>query len=159
MLARNGGAVISPCAAPFTISGMRWVLMVLALAGLLAASLALHEHYYTGVSPCDINSHWDCGIVNHSPYALLWGIPVAAIGIAGYLLMGALAFKRAYGLLLIAALAGLAFSLYLARIEQHILGVWCVYCVISLAAISLITPLTLGAAIRARVRAKAGQAS
>ena len=28
--------------------------------------------------------------------------------------------------------AGLAFSLYLAHIERDILGVWCLYCVISL---------------------------
>jgi vitamin-K-epoxide reductase (warfarin-sensitive) len=125
---------------------MRWILMVLALIGIVAASLALHEHYYTGVSPCDINTRWDCGIVNHSPYAVLWGIPVAAIGIAGYLLMGVLAFLRAYRLLLVTALAGLAFSLYLARIEAHILGVWCIYCVISLATVSLMTILALGTA-------------
>jgi uncharacterized membrane protein len=47
-------------------------------------------------------------------------------------------------LLLAAVLAGLAFSLYLARIEQQVLGVWCIYCVISLGDISLITLLTLG---------------
>jgi uncharacterized membrane protein len=41
--------------------------------------------------------------------------------------------------LLAAALVGLAFSLYLAHIEAHVLGVWCIYCVISLGDISLIT--------------------
>jgi vitamin-K-epoxide reductase (warfarin-sensitive) len=126
---------------------MRWILMLLAVIGIVAASLALHEHYYTGVSPCDINTRWDCGIVNHSPYALLWGIPVAAIGVAGYLLMGVLAFLCAYRLLLVAALAGLAFSLRLAYIESHILGVWCIYCVISLGAICLMTLLILGTVI------------
>ena len=45
--------------------------------------------------------------------------------------------------LLAAALAGLAFSLYLAHVEAHILGVWCVYCAISLGDISLITLLAL----------------
>ena len=72
------------------------------------------------------------------------GIPVATIGIAGYLLLGALALKRAYKIMLIAALAGLAFSLYLANIEAHVLGVWCIYCVISLGVISLMTLLALG---------------
>jgi vitamin-K-epoxide reductase (warfarin-sensitive) len=131
---------------------MRWILMVLAAVGIVAASLALHEHYFTGVSPCDINTHWDCGIVNHSPYAVLWGIPVAAIGIAGYLLMGVLAWKRAYRLLLLAAVVGLAFSLHLARIESHILGVWCIYCVISLAAVALITLTSLGAVLTQWIR-------
>ena len=67
---------------------MRWVLIVLAVAGIVASSLALREHYRTDASPCSINERWDCGIVNHSPYAMLLGIPVAVIGIAGYLLLG-----------------------------------------------------------------------
>jgi uncharacterized membrane protein len=126
---------------------MRWIFIVLSLAGVIAASFALREHYRTDSSPCSINERWDCGIVNHSPYAMLAGIPVAAIGIAGYLLLAALAFKRAYRLLLGAALIGLAFSLYLAHVERDLLGVWCVYCVASLAIISLLTLLSLVAFI------------
>jgi uncharacterized membrane protein len=127
---------------------MRYTLILLSVLGIVVSALALREHYRTeGDSPCSINERWDCGIVNHSPYALLpgTGIPVAALGIAGYLLMGALAWRRAWRLILAAALAGLAFSLYLARIEAHVLGVWCIYCVISLGDISLITLLSLGA--------------
>jgi uncharacterized membrane protein len=124
---------------------MKYVLVLLAALGIVVSALALREHYRTeGDSPCSINDRWDCGIVNHSPYAMLAGIPVAVFGIAGYLLMGALAWRRAYRLLLAAALAGLAYSLYLARIEAHVLGVWCIYCVISLGDISLITLLSLG---------------
>jgi len=115
---------------------MRVVLVLLAVIGIAASSLALREHYRTDTSPCSINERWDCGIVNHSPYAVLWGVPVATIGIAGYLLLGALALKRWYGILLPVALAGLAFSLYLAHIEAHLLGVWCIYCVASLGVIS-----------------------
>ena len=123
---------------------MRYVLVLLAMIGIVASSLALREHYRTeGFAPCDINAKWDCGIVNQSPYAMLAGVPVAVIGIAGYLLMGALALKRAYRLLLAAAIIGLTFSLYLAHIERDILGVWCIYCVISLGTISLISMLSL----------------
>ena len=124
---------------------MKYLLILLAAVGMVASALALREHYRTeGDSPCSINERWDCGIVNHSPYAMLAGIPVAVLGLAGYLLMGALAWRSAYRLLLPVALVGLGFSLYLARIEAHVLGVWCIYCVISLADISLITLLTLG---------------
>src|ERR1700747_1862243 len=123
---------------------MRWILLVLAMVGTIASSLALREHYRTDASPCSINDRWDCGIVNHSPYAVLGGIPVAAIGIAGYLLLVILALKRAYKLMLIAASLPLAFSHYLANIEAHVLGVWCIYCVISLGVISLMTLLALG---------------
>lgn len=143
---------------------MRYLLLVLALLGLAASSLALREHYRTsGESPCSINDRWDCGIVNHSPYALLGGVPVAAIGIAGYLTLAILSLRRAYRLMLAGSLAGVAFSLYLARIEAHILGVWCVYCVISLAVISLLTLLLLATVsaswVSGRGRSQAGESA
>jgi vitamin-K-epoxide reductase (warfarin-sensitive) len=127
---------------------MKYVLVILAVLGIVVSALALREHYREeGDSPCSINERWDCGIVNHSPYAMLFGIPVAALGIAGYLLMTALAWRRLYRTLLAVALVGLAFALYLAHIEKDVLGVWCVYCVISLGDISLITLLSLGTAV------------
>jgi vitamin-K-epoxide reductase (warfarin-sensitive) len=129
---------------------MRYILILLAALGIVVSSLALREHYRTeGDSPCSINERFDCGIVNHSPYAVRWGIPIAVFGIAGYLLMAALAWRRAYRFLLAVALTGLAYSLYLARIEAHVLGVWCIYCVISLGDISLITLLALGTTVAA----------
>ena len=132
---------------------MKSVLIILSLCGIIVASLALREHYRTyGDSPCSINEHWDCGIVNHSPYAMIGGIPVAIIGILGYLLIAALAFLRAYRLLVIPTLAGLCFSLYLANIEAHVLGVWCIYCVISLGIISLMSVLNLATAIAQQIR-------
>jgi uncharacterized membrane protein len=126
---------------------MRWLLILLAVLGIVASSLALREHYRTDASPCSINERWDCGIVNHSPYAVFHGVPVAVIGIVGYLLLGVLAFMRAYRRMLVAALAGLAFALYLAHIESAILGVWCIYCAISLGIISLISLLALGTVV------------
>jgi vitamin-K-epoxide reductase (warfarin-sensitive) len=123
---------------------MRWVLIVLAVVGIAVSSLALREHYRTDTSPCSINERWDCGIVNHSPYAVLFGVPVAVIGIAGYLLLGILALQKAYRLMLVAALGGLGFALYLAHIESAVLGVWCIYCVISLGVISVVSLLVLG---------------
>ncbi len=126
---------------------MRWVLVALCVTGIAAASLALREHYREDASPCSINERWDCGIVNHSPYAVFLGVPVAVIGIVGYLLLGVLAFKRAYRLMLLATLPGLAFSLYLAHIEASVLGVWCIYCAISLGVISLLTLLALATVV------------
>lgn len=130
---------------------MRWVLIVFAVFGIVVSSLALREHYRTDASPCSINERWDCGIVNKSPYAMLFGVPVAVIGIAGYLLLGVLAFMRAYRFALVAALVGLGFALYLAHIESAVLGVWCIYCVISLGIISLISLLVLATVIAAAI--------
>jgi len=131
---------------------MRWVLVILAILGIVASSLALREHYRTDASPCSINERWDCGIVNHSRYAMLGGIPVAVVGIAGYLLLGALALMRAYRPMLIATFGGLGFALYLAHIESAVLGVWCIYCVISLGVISLISLLVLISVVVASLR-------
>ena len=142
---------------------MKALLLVLAVLGFIVSSLALREHYREeGDAPCDINAHWDCGIVNHSPYAMIphhaddwplhFQIPVAIFGMAGYILMGALAFLRRYRLLLVPTFAGLAFSLYLANIEASVLGVWCIYCAISLGIISLMCLLTLGTVVAQFVR-------
>jgi vitamin-K-epoxide reductase (warfarin-sensitive) len=129
---------------------MRFVLALLAVIGIAVSALALREHYRTDTSPCSINEKWDCGIVNHSPYAVLWGMPVATIGIAGYLLLGGLALARRYLALLPLSLGALAFSLYLAHIEAHLLGVWCIYCVASLGVISLFTIMVSGTLIARR---------
>jgi vitamin-K-epoxide reductase (warfarin-sensitive) len=118
---------------------MRYVIAVLALAGAVVSGLALQVHYTVGTTPCSINEKWDCGVVNHSSYAEVAGIPVAIIGIVGYLALMWLGLVRQRAILTLAAVAGLAFSLYLAHVERDILGIWCLYCVISLADIALIT--------------------
>src|SRR5260221_12378452 len=93
---------------------MKYMLLALAILGIAASSLALREHYRTyGDAPCDINERWDCGIVNHSPYAMIGQVPVAVIGIAGYLVLGILSLRRAYRLIMAGAISGVAFSLYL----------------------------------------------
>lgn len=122
---------------------MRWLIAILALAGMVAAILALREHYRTDASPCSINEKWDCGTVNKSRFAVIKGVPVADIGIAGYLLLAGLAIGKRWRLLAAAAVPAFAFSLYLAHIEKDILEVWCIYCVISLGIITLITFLSL----------------
>ena len=126
---------------------MRWVLVILAMIGIVVSALALREHYRTEASPCSINERWDCGIVNHSPYAMVYGIPVAVLGIAGYLLLGLLAFRRAYPSMLPFVMFALAFAIHLADVEAYVLGVWCIYCVASLGVISLLTLLVLSAVI------------
>ena len=127
---------------------MKYRLLILAVFGLIVSTIALREHYRTyGDSPCSINERWDCGVVNHSRYAMLGPVPVAAVGMMGYILMAVLAVLGSYRLLIIPTFGGLAFSLYLANIEKNVLGVWCVYCVISLGIISLMSLLNLAVVI------------
>lgn len=143
---------------------MRFLIVLLALAGIVVSALALHVHYSTGVEPCDINSHWDCGTVNRSSYAtvpgILWhlraarnpdlpgpaprtGFPVALAGILGYAAIALFAFLRRRALTLLLAAGALGFALYLSHVEAHFLEVWCLYCVISQTLIALIFLLAL----------------
>lgn len=153
---------------------MRYVIALLACAGILVSVLALHVHYTTGAEPCDLNSHWDCGTVNRSSYAtvpgILWhlraarhpdsvagpaprnGLPVADVGILGYAAILLLALLRRRRLTLLFALGGLGFALYLSNIEAHVLEVWCLYCVISQCLIALITLLSIAALFTRRAR-------
>lgn len=122
---------------------MRYIIAFLAVCGIVVSSLALQVHYSNAVEPCDINSHWDCGIVNHSRYSMIGHIPVAAIGIAGYAAIALLAFFRRRAVTFGASVIGLGFALYLSNIEAHVLEVWCLYCVGSQILIALITLLSV----------------
>lgn len=123
---------------------MRYLIATLALMGLVVSYLAFRIHYTNAVQPCDINAHWDCGVVNHSPFSMVGHVPVAAIGMAGYVLIGLLAFFRRRGLVLAAAVVGLIFAIHLSDIEEYVLQVWCLYCVISQCLILLIALLATG---------------
>ena len=136
------------------MKAMRCLIVLLAMAGAVVSVLALRVHYSTGTEPCSINARWDCGVVNHSRYAEIAHIPVAALGIAGYLAMAALALARRRALVAGATIAGLCFALYLTHIEHDVLMVWCLYCVISQAIIALMTLLALGWVAAERVDRK-----
>lgn len=123
---------------------MRYLIAILALAGLTVSYLAFRVHYSNAVEPCDINAHWDCGVVNHSPFSMIGPIPVAAVGMAGYALLAVLAFLRRRAWVLAASIVGLGFAVYLSHIEKDVLMVWCLYCVISQCIILLITLLAAG---------------
>ncbi|HVM93854.1 MAG TPA: vitamin K epoxide reductase family protein [Terriglobales bacterium] len=131
---------------------MRWILVALALAGIVVSSLALREHYRVEASPCSINEKWDCGIVNKSPFAMIYGVPVAVIGMGGYLFLAFLAWRKAYAWMLPFVTGAFAFAIHLADVEALALGVWCIYCVISLGIITLITLLVIGTAIAQSMR-------
>ena len=123
---------------------MRYLIAMLAIAGVAVSVLALRVHYSTDIQPCSINEKWDCGIVNHSPFAEIAHIPVAVMGILGYLALAGLALARQRVLVAGAAMIGLGFALWLTFIEEYVLQVWCLYCVISQVIIALITLLSLG---------------
>ncbi len=127
---------------------------VLSLAGVIVSAVSLERHYAKSATAyCDFSQKFSCDIVNRSEYSTLVGIPVAAIGVAGYAALFVLAtFWRSRAEtpnhLLGAALAGVAFALYLAYIEAYELMTWCILCLSSLILISLISFLAIAVKLR-----------
>src|SRR5208337_4837505 len=130
------------------------LIAVLSLAGMIVSAISLQRHYAKSATQfCDISQQFSCDIVNRSEYSSIMGIPVAGIGVAGYAALFVLAtFWRTRietpNRLLGAAIAGLAFALYLTYIEAYVLTTWCILCVISLVLISLISILALVVKLR-----------
>jgi uncharacterized membrane protein len=123
------------------------LIAILSIAGVIDSGVALQRHFAKSSTRfCDFSQKFSCDIVNRSEYSTLLGIPVALIGVAGYGFLFVLsAFLRTRdetpNRLLIAALAGFAFALYLTYVEAYMLTTWCILCLISLALITLISIL------------------
>lgn len=134
------------------------VIAILALAGIIVSSVSLYHHYgKSKTSYCDFSETVNCDIVNRSEYSKVMGIPVAGIGILGYLTLLALATvyrtkAETPGMLFLGAVAGLGFALYLTYIEGFVLQAWCILCLSSLAlifSIAVVSSFLLAHHIRA----------
>jgi len=135
------------------------VIGLLAILGMAVSSVSLYHHFSNSkTSFCDIGQSFNCDLVNRSQYSSFAGVPVALIGMLGYLLI--LAFATLYRekaetplMLMIASLAGLGFALYLTYIEARVLYAWCILCLSSLATIAAISVLASISAMTSRKRA------
>jgi vitamin-K-epoxide reductase (warfarin-sensitive) len=141
---------------------MRYLIAILALAGLIDSALALRIHYQdpNAAPPCAVTEKFDCGAVNHSRFSVFpptsfdeapdskkIHLPVAALGILGYGLILVAALLKRYWLTLQMAEIGFAFAAFLTYMEAYILEKWCIYCVYSMAIITAILVCTIVAVI------------
>lgn len=99
----------------------------------------------------------DCSTVNASRYSEVYGIPVATVGIAGYLAILLThwyeqrdKFFEKNGPMLIfgLALAGFLFTLYLIYVEFAILRAYCPFCLASQSAMTLIFIISIFRLVR-----------
>lgn len=133
---------------------------LVAVAGIAVSSVSLYEHFATSTTSfCNFSDAFNCDLVNRSAYSTVLGVPVALIGIVGYMLLAALATvyrnqAQTPVLLLLASVGGLGFALYLAYVEKFVLGVWCFLCLTSLGLICIEVLLSTIATSRTR-RARA----
>lgn len=135
---------------------MLTAIALVAVGGTAVSSISLYEHFATSATSfCNFSESFNCDIVNRSAYSTVLGVPVALIGIVGYLLVAALAtvyrnLAQTPVLLLVASVVGLGFAFYLAYVEKFVLGVWCILCLTSLVLICVEVMLSVIAALRTR---------
>jgi vitamin-K-epoxide reductase (warfarin-sensitive) len=117
---------------------------LMCVAGIAVSAVSLYHHYGTGSSFCSFGENFNCDMVNRSIYSVLFGIPVAVIGVLGYAALFLLArLRRRTTPLVAVSLLGLGFAVYLTYIEAFVLAVWCILCLTSLTIILTITCLSL----------------
>ncbi len=125
---------------------LRITLIVMAVLGTGLAAYLTYIHY-AGIKPLCGRNGGSCEIVQTSKYSHLLGVPVATIGLIGYvLILGSLLapeeerFRFATAALV---LGGFGFSLYLTYREVFSLEKICEYCVSSAILLTLMLPLTM----------------
>ena len=137
---------------------MRYLIAILALAGIFDSCLALRIHNQdpSAAPPCAVSEKFDCGVVNHGRYSVFPPIgfeeadhsgkihvPVAIIGIIGYALIAGLVLGKQYWLTLQAAEIGFACAAFLSFLEEYVIEKWCIYCLYSMGIITAILLLTI----------------
>ena len=117
---------------------LAWGILIVATVGFLDAAYLTIEHYRGGVVPCSITS--GCEQVLTSPYATIFGVPIALIGAIYYLsiLLASISFLEGgsmVGVRYIVSIGAVGFliSLWLMYIQAFILHYFCQYCLLSFA--------------------------
>jgi uncharacterized membrane protein len=123
---------------------VRLLICLLAIGGVVDSVKALRVHMQdpTAAPPCAVSEHWDCGVVNHSRYAVFPAetmdeapdskkvhVPVAVAGIAGYALIAILALWAPWWVILPVVEIGFASAAMLSYLEAFVMEKWCIYCV------------------------------
>lgn len=115
-------------------------ILALSIAGLALASYSLaHKTGFTSGALCDINATFNCDVVNRGPYSEVMGIPVALLGVLGYVFFGLAAAlklrqpqdKNLTSFLFYSTFFGLLFTLYLTGLEFFVLHAFCIVCLAS----------------------------
>ena len=120
---------------------------VLALVGVGDSVYLTVEHLLGNTVRCTVTS--GCSEVLGSPYASLWGVPLAAFGAMAYFTAFSLATLSAFGytkartLLTILVAAMFAATLWLLYVQAFVLGAFCQYCLLSAAITTLLAVIVL----------------
>ena len=142
------GAMGNPTQRRIGTDRLTLAILVVAVLGTLEASYLTYVHYFNlGALACVGAGHGpsSCAQVQQSVYSKLAGVPVALLGLLGYLaILGSLRIRgelgRAAGFCV--ALTGFGFSMYLTYREVFTLQEICEWCVGSAVLMTILTVLT-----------------
>jgi uncharacterized membrane protein len=128
-------------------SVLRKTMLVLTAVGLCLAAYLTYVHYSGITPPCSIKGN-PCSEVQKSQYSLLVGVPVALIGLLGYIaILGSLLLardgERARFVTMALILGGFGFSLYLTYRELFTLHKICEWCVSSAVIMTVLACLSV----------------
>jgi uncharacterized membrane protein len=115
------------------VSRLRLATAVLALIGVGIAGYLTYIHY-AGIQPVCLSGNGGCEKVQSSRWAELAGVPVAVLGLAGYvgiLFSLALPDELCQPVAALLSLVGAGFSLYLTSVELFEIHAICQWCVAS----------------------------
>jgi uncharacterized membrane protein len=124
---------------------LRLAAFVLTLAGIGVAAYLTYVHY-AGLQPVCAGGSHGCERVQSSSYASVGGLPVALLGLAGYVAIAvALVAPGERARLAATALAvtGFGFSAYLTYLELFVIDAICQWCVASAVILTLLTVVTV----------------
>jgi uncharacterized membrane protein len=125
---------------------LRRVMIVLAVIGLGLATYLTIAHYAHITVACS-SSHNSCQQVQTSVYWRLAGIPVALLGLIGYIGILAALLAPDLEMTRLAALAltvvGFGFSMYLTYREAFTLHEYCEWCLSSAGILTVLLPLSI----------------
>jgi uncharacterized membrane protein len=128
---------------------LRIAIGVLCLIGIGVAGYLTYTHYAKIKVICGSNG--GCETVQSSVYSKLDGVPVAVLGLAGYIgILFSLAIRNEIGRIagFGIALVGFLFSMYLTYREAFTIHAYCYWCLSSAALMTLLTILTATRVLR-----------
>jgi len=112
-----------------------YIILALAIVGVLDAGYLSWEHYANVIPPCSTNIFIDCGAVLRSKYSIVFGIPLAVYGLLYYVILSVaglytLITNKRVGkyLIVIFSTIGLLVSTYLMYLQLFVIGSICLYC-------------------------------
>jgi uncharacterized membrane protein len=123
---------------------MRYLIMFLAVLGIVVSALSLIEHYGPPADTANLlHANWNSAYVNQSGYATIFGYPLALLGAVGFAVLAVIALQGPAVRTAYSASIVLAYTLYLTSIEAQTLHVWSIYWVSSFVLAILILFLAL----------------